>query len=82
MFATFILAVTVHLLHAFPSGRLHGAFSVATVATGYGAVTDGVPTATTASTGDVTDVNAGTGIAVTNATGTVAASAKLRCAGL
>jgi signal transduction histidine kinase len=36
VFATFILAVTVHLLHAFPSGRLHGAFSVATVATGYG----------------------------------------------
>lgn len=36
VFATFILAVTVHLLHAFPSGRLHGAFSVATVATAYG----------------------------------------------
>ncbi|WP_368496280.1 ATP-binding protein [Herbiconiux sp. A18JL235] len=36
VFATSILAVTVHLLHAFPSGRLQGALSVATVAVGYG----------------------------------------------
>ncbi|QJU53385.1 histidine kinase [Herbiconiux sp. KACC 21604] len=36
VFATSILAITVHLLHAFPSGRLRGAFSVTTVAVGYG----------------------------------------------
>lgn len=36
VFATAILGVTVHLLHAFPSGRLHGALSVTTVAVGYG----------------------------------------------
>jgi signal transduction histidine kinase len=36
VFATLILAVTVHLLHAFPSGRLRGRLSVATVAVGYG----------------------------------------------
>jgi signal transduction histidine kinase len=34
--ATAILAVTVHLLHAFPSGRLQGRLSVVTVAVGYG----------------------------------------------
>ncbi|WP_424464409.1 sensor histidine kinase [Pseudoclavibacter helvolus] len=36
IFATLILAVTVHLLHAFPSGRLQGRLSVATVVAGYG----------------------------------------------
>ncbi|MBF4459008.1 histidine kinase [Pseudoclavibacter sp. VKM Ac-2867] len=36
IFATLILAVTVHLLHAFPSGRLQGRVSIATVAVGYG----------------------------------------------
>ncbi|WP_378146312.1 sensor histidine kinase [Cnuibacter sp. UC19_7] len=36
VFATLILGVTVHLLHAFPTGRLHGALSVTTVAVGYG----------------------------------------------
>ncbi|WP_308799721.1 sensor histidine kinase [Agromyces silvae] len=34
--ATAILAVTVHLLHAFPSGRLQGRLSVVTVVVGYG----------------------------------------------
>jgi signal transduction histidine kinase len=34
--ATAILAVTVHLLHAFPSGRLQGRLSVVTVAVAYG----------------------------------------------
>ncbi|SDB79855.1 Signal transduction histidine kinase [Raineyella antarctica] len=33
--ATLILAVMVHLLHAFPSGRLQGPVSVATVTAGY-----------------------------------------------
>lgn len=33
--ATLTLAVTVHLLHAFPSGRLRGRLSVATVVVGY-----------------------------------------------
>ena len=37
--ATLILGVTVHLLHAFPSGRLHGRLSVVTVAVGYGVTT-------------------------------------------
>jgi signal transduction histidine kinase len=36
VFATSILGVTVHLLHAFPSGRLRGRLSMATVAVGYG----------------------------------------------
>jgi signal transduction histidine kinase len=36
VFATSILAVTVHLLHAFPSGRLQGRRSVVTVAVAYG----------------------------------------------
>lgn len=35
IFATSVLAVTVHLLHAFPSGRLRGALSRATVVAGY-----------------------------------------------
>lgn len=35
IFATSVLAITVHLLHAFPSGRLRGAASVATVVTAY-----------------------------------------------
>lgn len=35
IFATSVLAVTVHLLHAFPSGRLRGAASIATVVTAY-----------------------------------------------
>jgi signal transduction histidine kinase len=34
--ATVILALLVHLLHAFPSGRLHGAASRLTVLAGYG----------------------------------------------
>lgn len=33
--STLLLGVVVHLLHAFPSGRLHGRISVITVATGY-----------------------------------------------
>lgn len=33
--ATLVLAVTFHLLHAFPSGRLRGGFSRATVIAGY-----------------------------------------------
>ncbi|MEO8907510.1 MAG: sensor histidine kinase [Microbacteriaceae bacterium] len=33
--ATLVLAVTFHLLHAFPSGRLRGSFSRATVIAGY-----------------------------------------------
>jgi len=33
--ATLVLAVTVHLLHAFPSGQLRGTFSRATVISGY-----------------------------------------------
>ncbi|WP_291051253.1 histidine kinase [Herbiconiux sp.] len=36
VFATMVLSVTVHLLHAFPSGRLRGTLSVVTVAVGYG----------------------------------------------
>ncbi|WP_271982427.1 sensor histidine kinase [Pseudoclavibacter terrae] len=36
VFATMILSVTVHLLHAFPSGRLQGRLSVVTVSVGYG----------------------------------------------
>ena len=36
IFATLILSVTVHLLLAFPSGRLHGRLSITTVAVGYG----------------------------------------------
>jgi signal transduction histidine kinase len=36
VFATAVLAVTVHLLHAFPSGRLQGRLSVVTVAVAYG----------------------------------------------
>lgn len=36
VFATLILSVTVHLLLAFPSGRLHGRLSITTVAVGYG----------------------------------------------
>jgi signal transduction histidine kinase len=36
IFQTTILAVTVHLLHAFPSGRLRGTVSVVTVAVAYG----------------------------------------------
>lgn len=35
VFATLILAVTVHILHAFPSGRLRSRASIATVALGY-----------------------------------------------
>lgn len=35
VFGTTVLAIIVHLLHAFPSGRLHGRFSVAIVATAY-----------------------------------------------
>ena len=35
VFATSVLAVAVHLLHAFPSGRLHGRLSTVTVAVGY-----------------------------------------------
>src|SRR4051812_20470697 len=35
VFATAPLAVTVHLLHAFPSGRLRGRLSVVTVGLGY-----------------------------------------------
>jgi signal transduction histidine kinase len=35
VFATAPLAVTVHLLHAFPSGRLRGRLSIVTVALGY-----------------------------------------------
>lgn len=34
--STLLLAAAVHLLHAFPSGRLRGRASVATVAAGYG----------------------------------------------
>jgi signal transduction histidine kinase len=33
--ATLGLAIVVHLLHAFPSGRLRGGWSIATVVTGY-----------------------------------------------
>ncbi|MCU1573305.1 MAG: hypothetical protein JWO93_1387 [Micrococcaceae bacterium] len=33
--STLLLGVVVHLLHAFPSGRLHGRISVITVAAGY-----------------------------------------------
>jgi len=33
--ATVVLAVTVHMLHAFPSGRLRGRLSIATVIVGY-----------------------------------------------
>lgn len=33
--STLVLAVTVHMLHAFPSGRLHGRLSRATVITAY-----------------------------------------------
>ena len=36
VFATVSLAVTVHLLHAFPSGRLRGRLSITTVIVGYG----------------------------------------------
>ncbi|WP_371030775.1 sensor histidine kinase [Pseudoclavibacter sp. JSM 162008] len=36
VFATLILSVTVHLLLAFPSGRLQGRLSIATVSVGYG----------------------------------------------
>ncbi|MFB2582749.1 sensor histidine kinase [Herbiconiux sp. P15] len=36
VFATFPLAVTVHLLHAFPSGRLRGRLSVITVVGAFG----------------------------------------------
>ena len=35
IFATTVLAVAVHLLHAFPSGRLHGRLSIATVVSAY-----------------------------------------------
>jgi signal transduction histidine kinase len=35
IFATAVLAVAVHLLHAFPSGRLHGRLSVTTVVVAY-----------------------------------------------
>lgn len=35
VFATSVLAVAVHLLHAFPSGRLHGRLSVMTVVLAY-----------------------------------------------
>ncbi len=35
VFATTVLAVTLHLLHAFPSGRLQGRLSKLTVAVGY-----------------------------------------------
>jgi signal transduction histidine kinase len=35
VFATSTLAVSVHLLHAFPSGRLHGRLSIAMVVVGY-----------------------------------------------
>lgn len=36
MCATLVLAVIIHLLHAFPSGRLQGRFSQVTVLAGYG----------------------------------------------
>ncbi|SDZ24173.1 Histidine kinase-, DNA gyrase B-, and HSP90-like ATPase [Herbiconiux ginsengi] len=36
VFATSVLAVVVHLLHAFPSGRLHGRLSIAVVIGSYG----------------------------------------------
>lgn len=35
IFATSVLAITVHLLHAFPSGRLRGRLSIAAVILGY-----------------------------------------------
>ncbi|ANJ27975.1 sensor histidine kinase [Agromyces aureus] len=35
IFATSVLAVTVHILHAFPSGRLRGRLSIAAVIAGY-----------------------------------------------
>lgn len=35
IFATTMIAVTIHLLHAFPSGRLRGRLSTATVIAGY-----------------------------------------------
>ena len=35
VFGTTVLGVTVHLLHAFPSGRLRGWFSISTVILGY-----------------------------------------------
>lgn len=35
VFATSVLAVAVHILHAFPSGRLRGRLSIATVVLGY-----------------------------------------------
>lgn len=35
IFATSVLAVTVHILHAFPSGRIRGRLSAATVVVGY-----------------------------------------------
>lgn len=35
IFATSMIAVTLHLLHAFPSGRLHGKLSITTVIAGY-----------------------------------------------
>ena len=35
VFATSVLAVTVHILHAFPSGRLRGRLSVTTVVSAY-----------------------------------------------
>lgn len=35
IFATSVFAVTVHLLHAFPSGRIRGRLSLATVVLGY-----------------------------------------------
>jgi signal transduction histidine kinase len=35
IFATSVLAVAVHILHAFPSGRLRGRLSIATVALAY-----------------------------------------------
>lgn len=35
IFATAILGVAVHLLHAFPSGRLHGRLSITTVVVAY-----------------------------------------------
>ncbi|MGZ0712277.1 sensor histidine kinase (plasmid) [Coraliomargarita sp. W4R53] len=35
LFGTAVLAVTVHLLHAFPSGKLHGRPSIATVVAAY-----------------------------------------------
>lgn len=39
LFATSVFAVTVHLLHAFPSGRLRGRLSVGVVIAGYAAAT-------------------------------------------